>query len=32
LDGAEAALEVVAAAERHIADETDLDLSGDSRR
>lgn len=32
LDGAEKALEVVAAAERHIAEETDLDLSGDTRQ
>jgi hypothetical protein len=32
LDGAEAALEVVAVAERHVAEETDLDLSGDSRQ
>jgi superfamily I DNA/RNA helicase len=32
LDGAEQALEVVAAAERHIAEETDLDLSSDTRQ
>jgi superfamily I DNA/RNA helicase len=32
LDGAEKALEVVAAAERQITDETDLDLSGDTRQ
>jgi hypothetical protein len=32
LDGAETALEVVAAAERHIADSTDLDLAGNTRQ
>jgi hypothetical protein len=32
LDGAEKALEVVAAAERHIADNTDLDLASDTRQ
>src|SRR4051812_43967436 len=32
LDTADKALEVVGGAERHIAEETDLDLAGDSRQ